>query len=155
MTESKEPRDVLLTDSQLCKEVVSTLNRESVLAVHCLILDKGFICKLTLVLVGTYSGDVYLFDIQENMDLFTDGGLHSLLESDDILKVGFCFNIIIFHTVLLHYHWFYCSVLTIKLTDNVKLMHLSIHFIQLNLVQKNVFYFLKSSFLIQCHLYLQ
>ena len=104
MTESKEPKDVLITDSQLCKEVVSTLNRESVLAVHCLILDKGFIGKLALVLVGTYSGDVYLFDIQENMGLFTDGGLHSLLESNDILKVGFCFNIIIFHTVLLHYH---------------------------------------------------
>ena len=89
MTDSKEPQNVLITDSQHCKEVVSKLNGESVLAVHCLILERGYSGKLTLVLVGTYSGDVYLFDIQENMDLFTDGGLHSLLESNDILKVGF------------------------------------------------------------------
>ena len=87
MTESKESRDVLVRDSQHCKEVVSTLNRESVLAVHCLILDKGFYGKLTLVLVGTYSGDVYLFDTQENVALFTEGDLRSLLESNNILKV--------------------------------------------------------------------
>ena len=91
MTELKEPRDVLIRDSQHCKEVVSTLNGESVLAVHCLILERRFYGKLTLVLVGTCNGDVYLFDTQENVALFTEGDLHSLLESDNILKVGFCF----------------------------------------------------------------
>ena len=91
MTESKEPQNVLITDSQHCKEVVSTLNGESVLAVHFLILERRFYGKLTLVLVGTCSGDVYLFDTQENVALFTEGDLHSLLESDNILKVGFFF----------------------------------------------------------------
>ena len=100
MTESKEPKEVLITDSQHCKELVSTLNGESELAVHCLILERGFYGKLTLVLVGTCSGDVYLFDIQENMGLFTDGGLHSLLESDNILKVGYCFLIRYNYTII-------------------------------------------------------
>ena len=100
MTESKEPKVVLITDSQLCKEVVSTLKRESVLAVHCLILERGFYGKLTLVLVGTCSGDVYLFDTQENVALFTEGDLHSLLESDNILKVGYCFLIRYNYTII-------------------------------------------------------
>ena len=99
MTESKEPQNVLITDSQHCKEVVSKLNGESVLAVHCLILERGYSGKLTLVLVGTYSGDVYLFDTQENVALFTEGDLRSLLESNNILKVGF-----FFHMILLHYY---------------------------------------------------
>ncbi|XP_056009724.1 uncharacterized protein LOC130051611 isoform X2 [Ostrea edulis] len=84
MTETT-PKIVVQTSH--CRQVVSTLSRESVLAVDCEGIQLGVDGPLTLVQVGTYSGAVYLFDIHENKNLLIDGRLKSLLESSEIVKV--------------------------------------------------------------------
>ena len=77
----------VITETERCKEVVSILSRENVLALACQIIEQGFHDRLSLLQLGTLGGDVYLFDIQENMDLIAKGGLCSLLDSCEIEKV--------------------------------------------------------------------
>lgn len=63
------------------------LAREGVLAVDCEGVSLGVEGPLTLVQVGKYSGEVYLFDILKNKDLLSRGRLGTLLESPNITKV--------------------------------------------------------------------
>ncbi|XP_022322114.1 uncharacterized protein LOC111123810 isoform X2 [Crassostrea virginica] len=77
----------IITETKRCKEVVSILSRENVLALACQIIEQGFHDRLSLLQFGTLGGDVYLFDIQENMDLIAKGGLCSLLDSCEIEKM--------------------------------------------------------------------
>ncbi|XP_056009730.1 piRNA biogenesis protein EXD1-like isoform X1 [Ostrea edulis] len=82
-----QPNTEIIVQTSHCRQVVSTLSRESVLAVDCEGIQLGVDGPLTLVQVGTYTGAVYLFDIHENKKLLTDGRLKSLLESSQIVKV--------------------------------------------------------------------
>ena len=77
----------VITETERCREVVSILSRENVLALACQIIEQGFHDRLSLLQLGTLGGDVYLFDIQENVDLIAKGGLCSLLNSCEIEKV--------------------------------------------------------------------
>ncbi|XP_048778899.1 uncharacterized protein LOC125682402 isoform X2 [Ostrea edulis] len=82
---AKKPE--VIEDISRCRQVVDILSREEVLAVDCEGVSLGRDGPLTLVQVGTYSGDVYLFDIQRNKDLLKGGKLGQLLESIAIVKV--------------------------------------------------------------------
>ncbi|XP_056009729.1 uncharacterized protein LOC130051612 isoform X4 [Ostrea edulis] len=83
-----QPNTEIIVQTSHCRQVVSTLSRESVLAVDCEGIQLGVDGPLTLVQVGTYTGAVYLFDIHENKKLLTDGRLKSLLESSQIVKIA-------------------------------------------------------------------
>lgn len=82
-----QPMEIVVETSR-CRHVVSILSRESVLAVDCEGIALGVDGPLTLLQICTYNGDVYLFDIQENQKLFSEGHLKTILESDEILKVA-------------------------------------------------------------------
>lgn len=77
----------VIEDVGRCKQVVDVLERERVLAVDCEGVSLGVNGPLTLVQVGNYSGEVYLFDILRNKDLLSRGRLGTLLESPNIIKV--------------------------------------------------------------------
>lgn len=77
----------VIEDVGRCKQVVDVLERERVLAVDCEGVSLGVDGPLTLVQVGNYSGEVYLFDILRNKDLLSRGRLGTLLESPNIIKV--------------------------------------------------------------------
>ena len=77
----------IITETERCSEVVSILSRENILALACQKIEQGFNGRLSFLQLGTLGGDVYLFDIQENMDLIAKGGLCSLLDSCEIEKV--------------------------------------------------------------------
>nr|XP_034303148.1 uncharacterized protein LOC117681692 isoform X2 [Crassostrea gigas] len=87
MKETKdEPNVEIVVETERCCKVVSILSRETVLAVDCLGVQLGSRGPLTLIQVGTYSGDVYLFDVLKNKKLINDGELGTLLESKDVKK---------------------------------------------------------------------
>lgn len=48
---------------------------------------------LTLLLVGTFYGKVYVFDCLVNNELFDKGGLRFLLENTKVLKVSYWYSI--------------------------------------------------------------
>jgi len=69
--------------------IVDTLKKSSpcVIAVDCEGVSLGPTGPLTLLQIGTWTGKVYLFDIQSNKDLIKKGGLKELMESKCVLKV--------------------------------------------------------------------
>ncbi|XP_034303764.2 uncharacterized protein [Magallana gigas] len=77
----------IVVETSRCRQIVSILSSESVLAVDCEGIALGVEGPMTLLQICTYSGDVYLFDVQENRELFSEGHLKIVLESDEILKV--------------------------------------------------------------------
>lgn len=77
----------IVVETSRCHHIVSILSREAVLAVDCEGIALGVEGPMTLLQICTYSGDVYLFDVQENRDLFSEGHLKIVLESDETLKV--------------------------------------------------------------------
>ncbi|XP_061170113.1 piRNA biogenesis protein EXD1-like [Saccostrea echinata] len=77
----------VVVESGRCRDIVSDLLTEQVLAVDCEGIQLGVEGPLTLLQVGTYDGDVYLFDIQENRKLLSEGCLGTILESIEIVKV--------------------------------------------------------------------
>ncbi|XP_052675244.1 uncharacterized protein LOC128156943 isoform X2 [Crassostrea angulata] len=77
----------IIVETSRCRHVVSILSSESVLAVDCEGIALGVEGPMTLLQICTYSGDVYLFDVQENRELFSEGHLKIVLESNEILKV--------------------------------------------------------------------
>eukprot|EP00105_Crassostrea_gigas_P044599 XP_019928747.1 PREDICTED: piRNA biogenesis protein EXD1 isoform X2 [Crassostrea gigas] len=93
----------IVVETSRCRQIVSILSSESVLAVDCEGIALGVEGPMTLLQICTYSGDVYLFDVQENRELFSEGHLKIVLESDEILKVCNCtflkygMNIMVIH----------------------------------------------------------
>ncbi|XP_062573441.1 uncharacterized protein LOC134263350 [Saccostrea cucullata] len=77
----------VIKDIGRCREVVDILSREEVLAMDCEGISLGAEGPLTLLQIGTYSGQVYLFDILLNQDLLKRGRLRELVESKNIVKV--------------------------------------------------------------------
>ncbi|XP_061170205.1 uncharacterized protein LOC133179465 [Saccostrea echinata] len=77
----------VIEDICRCRQVVETLSLEQVLAIDCEGIQLGVDGPLTLVQVGTYSGEVYLFDIHANRELLKKGRLGYIMESKDIVKV--------------------------------------------------------------------
>ena len=65
----------------------SELLRESVIAVDAEGVQLGKDGPMTLLQIGTMTGQVYLFDIQENGNMFSKGRLATVLESETVIKV--------------------------------------------------------------------
>lgn len=105
MKETKDEPKVEIVDEteRCCKVVVSILSHEPVLAVDCLGVQLASRGPLTLIQVGTYSDQVYLFDVHKNEKLLVDGKLGTLLESEAVIKV--CYICIILYTARVLYFY--------------------------------------------------
>lgn len=78
--------------SQICRDAVKVLSRESVIAMDSEGVNLSKDGPLTLLQIGTLSGSVYLFDVMLSEDkqdsaFFKETGLDQILTSDDIVKV--------------------------------------------------------------------
>lgn len=82
-----EGKTTLVTSVRECEEIVSILSKETALAVDCQGVYRASHLRLTLLQIGTFKGDVYLFDVHVNRDLLSKGPLKVLLESKEIEKV--------------------------------------------------------------------
>lgn len=104
MKETKdEPKVEIVDEIERCCKVVSILSHEPVLAVDCLGVQLASRGPLTLIQVGTYSDQVYLFDVHKNEKLLVDGKLGTLLESEAVIKV--CYICIILYTARVLYFY--------------------------------------------------
>lgn len=90
-TVSEKHLPEVIEDIERSSQIIDILSREKVLSVDCEGISLGVDGPLTLVQVGTYSGEVYLFDIQHNKDLLKRGKLGEILESNNVVKVMFRF----------------------------------------------------------------
>lgn len=63
-----------------------------VVSVDCEGINLGSKGRLTLIQIGTMSGQIYIFDLVTCSNLFENGGLARLLTSDQIIKVSTFFN---------------------------------------------------------------
>lgn len=79
----------VVTDTVRCKEIASRLLDERVLAVDCQGVHLGAKGTLTLLQIGTSKEEVYLFDVQHCDKLLSVDELKRVLESGDIVKVGY------------------------------------------------------------------
>lgn len=86
-----------MTSTADCERIASDLNHETILAIDCQGFYRGSRLKLTLLQIGTYKGDVYLFDVYTNKDLLSNNHLKHLLESENIEKV--C-NVLFLYTLV-------------------------------------------------------
>ena len=77
----------VIVSTDRCRQVVADLLRESVVAMDAEGVQLGKDGPMTLLQIGTMDGKVFLFDVQENRDIFTDGRLAEVLESSQVLKV--------------------------------------------------------------------
>ena len=86
MAVSKEPEVIVSLDR--CHDVIRLLQRERVIACDLEGDYLGATGPITLLQIGTESHDVYIFDIQANVDLLKEKhGLREILESENIVKV--------------------------------------------------------------------
>lgn len=79
----------VVTDTVRCKEIASRLLDERVLTVDCQGVHLGANGTLTLLQIGTSNEEVYLFDVQHCDELLSVAELKRVLESGDIVKVGY------------------------------------------------------------------
>ena len=49
-----------------------------------------------LLQIGTMSGQAYIFDLLSDASVLTEGKLKKILESEEIVKVSFCTDYLIF-----------------------------------------------------------
>jgi exonuclease 3'-5' domain-containing protein 1 len=71
-----------------CREIVRELKKSDVISVDAEGVNLGKEGPLTLLQIGTIDGQVYLFDVHMNPDIFRRGKLIEILQSDKILKVS-------------------------------------------------------------------
>ena len=82
----------VVTDTNRCKSIVKLLTDCQVIALDAEGVNLGKDGPLTLLQIGTMDGDVYLFDIWSNKELFCEGRLKDIMESTRIVKVFINFN---------------------------------------------------------------
>lgn len=62
-----------------------------VVAVDCEGINLGVKGRLTMLQIGTMQGQAYIFDLLAGPDLVRSGGIQTLLESENVIKVIYCF----------------------------------------------------------------
>lgn len=70
-----------------CREIVRELKKSDVISVDAEGVNLGKEGPLTLLQIGTIDGQVYLFDVHINPEIFRRGKLIEILQSDKIVKV--------------------------------------------------------------------
>ena len=76
-----------VTSTPRCLQIVAKLEHELVVAVATEGVNVNKEGPLTLLLIGTCSGRMYLFDVLVNMELISKGRLRVILENHKIVKV--------------------------------------------------------------------
>lgn len=71
-----------------CREIVRELKKSDVISVDAEGVNLGKEGPLTLLQIGTIDGQVYLFDVHINSEIFRRGKLIEILQSDKIVKVS-------------------------------------------------------------------
>lgn len=62
-------------------------DQQVVISVDCEGINLGVKGELTLIEIGTTSGEAFIFDVLACPNILTDGGLKSLLENEKVIKV--------------------------------------------------------------------
>lgn len=78
---------VIVVDTRRCKEIVKDLLKDEFISLDCEGINLGKDGPLTLLQIGSQTGNVYLFDVMENRRMFDEGELKRLLESENVVKV--------------------------------------------------------------------
>lgn len=65
----------------------SSLNSQVVLSFDCEGVNLGAKGQLTLLEIGTTKGEAFIFDVLSCPEMITEGGLKTLLESENVIKV--------------------------------------------------------------------
>lgn len=86
---TKQNTITVVTSTEHCEEIASLLSKENVLAVDCQGVHLGTKGTLTLLQIGTSKEEVYLFDVHHCDELLSVAELKRVLESEDIVKVGY------------------------------------------------------------------
>jgi ribonuclease D len=76
-----------------CREIVRELKKSDVISVDAEGVNLGKEGPLTLLQIGTIDGQVYLFDVHMNPDIFRRGKLIEILQSQERLK-GCCTHVV-------------------------------------------------------------
>ncbi|CAG2233182.1 EGL [Mytilus edulis] len=77
----------IIKESERCLRVVDQLSKCDFIAMDAEGINLGKDGPLTLLQIGTVDDKVYLFDIASNKDLFRNGKLKEILQSENLVKV--------------------------------------------------------------------
>lgn len=77
----------LINTMAACETALHELRREPYLAVDAKGVNLSKTGPVTLLLIGTKDGQVYLFDVLTEQKILQTGELKDILESDSIVKV--------------------------------------------------------------------
>ena len=86
---TSEPVPEVVSTIKRCREIANKLRKCDVISVDAEGVNLGKDGPLTLLQIGTIDGDVYLFDVWTNQNLFNKGKLKTILQSNEIVKVFF------------------------------------------------------------------
>ena len=87
----------VIVNPKECLQIVEDISRSTnflnddgnvVVSFDCEGINLGAKGQLTLLQVGTMTGNIYVFDLFTSPHLITVGGLYKLLESQNVVKVG-------------------------------------------------------------------
>lgn len=79
-----------VNESQFVTEAIAksaSKDEPVVISVDCEGINLGLRGELTLVEIGTVRGEAFIFDVLQCPDIVTEGGLKSLLENDNVIKI--------------------------------------------------------------------
>lgn len=79
-----------VSDSRFVTDAIAKLASKDepvVISVDCEGINLGLRGELTLVEIGTVRGEAFIFDVLQCPDIITEGGLKSLLENDNVIKI--------------------------------------------------------------------
>lgn len=79
-----------VNESQFVTEAIAksaTKDEPVVISVDCEGINLGLKGELTLVEIGTVRGEAFIFDVLQCPNIVTEGGLKSLLENENVIKI--------------------------------------------------------------------
>lgn len=77
----------IIKETERCLRIVDQLSKFDFIAMDAEGINLGKEGPLTLLQIGTVIDKVYLFDIASNKDLFRNGKLKDILQSENLVKV--------------------------------------------------------------------
>lgn len=80
-------KESLFVTDAIIKSITNSEHQQVVISVDCEGINLGVKGQLTLIEVGTTRGEAFIFDVLTCPAVVTDGGLKTLLENEQIIKV--------------------------------------------------------------------